>query len=173
MGFWKTEAGSVTGTQESAFTKEFKTIPDGSMALAKISAFKNDSYNGIDYLQITWKIVEGDFAGRNVFQKLKVFDSNEKAKLRALNMFMYLHKLFGIRPSEEAPTDRELEQFVQKIAGIKVRETEPNEYGKQYNWVSEVHNEKGFKSETADTTVVTHTNKQSNNNVNWQDDMPF
>jgi hypothetical protein len=164
MSFWETSAGKVTGTSDSAFIKSFKTIPDGTTALARINDFKYGGYNGEKYLQINWVLIEGDFAGKHIFHKLRVFDNDGKKRLRALNMFMYIHKLFGIRPAgNEAPTERELMQFTGKQAGLKIRETEQNEEGKQYNWVSEVHDEKGFESETAVNTVVTHVNRPKNN----------
>jgi hypothetical protein len=184
MSFWKSSAGEVLGTQESAFAKTFKNIPDGSTAVAKIHGFKNDGYNGDNYLKVDWVIAEGDFKGKHVFQKLKVFDSDEKKRLRALNMFMYMYKMYGISPSsDQAPTDNDLMKFVGKAAGIKIRETEPNEYGKQYNWVAEIHPAEGFKTETAVATVVTHVNKQKgslsyNPNTDWDanspsNDIPF
>lgn len=198
MSFWESELGEVTGKAEDAFTKDmFKTIPDGTMALAKIESFINVDYEGFKYLNIEWLLTDGDFKGFKVQQKLKVFggDKNDKdpAKTRhkALNMLKLLYQLFNIKPKHaNPPTDQDLASFTGKQAGLKIRETEPNEKGKQYNWISEVHKADGFKCETGISVVVTHINKQANHydqgpidsafyrnnnaqNGQYEDDIPF
>lgn len=165
-GFWESELGEITGNESDAFAKSFKQIPDGTMALAKIEAFKNqeNKETGFKYLQIDWILTDGDFKGQKVQQKLKVYggDSYDKdparTKHRSLNMFKLLYQLFKMKPRHaNAPTDEDLAFFHGKIAGLKIRETEPNDQGKQYNWVSEVHKGEGFKCETGVSIVVTHT----------------
>ncbi len=172
-GFWESELGEVTGNAADAFAKDmFKIIPDNTMALAKIESFTNQEYKdtGFKYLQVEWLLTDGDFKGQKVTQKLKVYGGDgydkdpAKTKHRALNMFKLLFQLFNMKPKHAgAPTDQDLALFNGKIAGIKIRETEPNLEGKQYNWVSEVHESQGFKSETGAHLVV-NVVKQSNNN---------
>ncbi len=169
-GFWDSELGEVTGSEADAFAKSFTQIPDGTMALARIDAFTNQEYKGFTYLQVDWVLTDGDFKGSKVQQKIKVFGGDEydkdsaKTRHRALNMLKLLYQLFKIKPTHTgAPTDKDLALFVNKIAGIQIRETEPNEKGKQYNWVSEVHKAEGFKCETGVALVVTHTVSQNQN----------
>lgn len=166
-GFWESEIGEITGNANDAFAKSFKQIPDGTSALAKIDSFTNQEYkdSGFKYMVVEWMIVDGDFKGAKVQQKLKVFggDSYDKdparTKHRALNMLKLLYQLFKIKPTHAGvPTDQDLASFVGKIAGIKIRETEPNAEGRQYNWVAEVHKSEGFKCETGISIVVTQTN---------------
>ncbi len=164
--FWESSVGEISGNASDAFAKSFKQIPDGTMALARIESFANAEYQGLKYLAIEWQLTDGDFKGQKVQQKLKVFggDSYDKdparTKHRALNMFKLLYQLFGMKPRHnDAPTDEDLSLFIGKIAGLKIRETEPNDQGKQYNWVAEVHDIKGFKCETGTSIVVTHVNK--------------
>lgn len=196
MSFWQSEIGEVTGKAADAFAKQFTQIPDGTMALAKIDLFINAEFQGLEYLLIEWLLIEGDYKGQKVQQKLKVYGGNysdkdpAKTKHRALNMFKLLFHLFNMKPKHaNDPTDQDLASFIGKIAGIKIRETKPNDDGKQYNWVSEVHDSKGFKSETGINIVMTHTNVQyaqtnepidsafnRNNNVQnteLADDIPF
>lgn len=164
--FWSSEIGEITGKSEDAFAKSFKLIPDGTMALAKINFFKNDEYNGNRYFSIEWILMDGEFKGNKVTQKIKAFDNDLKIKHRALNMMKLIYDLFKIKPtSSSSPTDEELSSFLNKIAGIRVRETEPNDEGKQYNWVSEVHVPEGFKCETGIKIVVTHKNIASNSPI--------
>ncbi|HEV7423865.1 MAG TPA: hypothetical protein VGO21_01620 [Candidatus Paceibacterota bacterium] len=157
MSFWQSDLGEISGNSAEAFVKSFRRIPDGTMALAKIDNFINAEYKGLAYLSIDWVLTEGDFKGQKVNQKLKVFDYDPKVKHRALNMFKLLYQLFNSKPqSANAPSDNELKFFIGKEAGIKIRETEPNDEGKQYNWVSEVHKSQGFKCETGVSVEIVH-----------------
>lgn len=166
-GFWESELGEVTGNAADAFAK-FKTqIPDGTMALARIESIVNDEYQGNKFIKIEWVLTEGDFRGASVDQKLKVYgdpmsNDSAKARHRALNMLKLIYQLYQCKPKHSGePTDQDLAVFVGKPAGIKIRETEPNDQGKQYNWVAEIHSTKDFKCETGVSVVVTHTNVQN------------
>ena len=160
MSFWKSTFGDITGKAEDAFAKSFKQIPDGTMALARIESFMNASYQDNRYLSIDWILTAGEFKGQKVNQKVKVFGDSrdkdpEKTRFRALNMLRLIYDLFGARPdSSLPPNDDDLSVFVGKEAGIKIRETEPNSEGRQYNWVSEVHPSKGFQCESGIKLVV-------------------
>lgn len=155
--FWISDLGEVTGKSEDAFAKQFTHIPDGTKALAKIESFTNQEYkdSGFKYLNIEWVLQDGDFKGQKINQKLKVYGGDQydkdpaKTRHRALNMLKLLYQLFNIKPKHtNPPTDQDLAIFSGKMAGIKIRETAPNEKGKSYNWVAEVHASQGFKSET-------------------------
>lgn len=194
MSFWESEVGEVTGKAEDAFAKSFTQIPDGTMALARIETFINAEYNGNRYLSIDWLLTDGDFKGAKVNQKLKVYGDpmakdSAKARHRALNMLKLIYQLYQVKPKHSNdPTDTDLAVFVGKAAGIKIRETEPNAEGKQYNWVAEIHEAKGFKCETGIKLVVTHTqvnpqndlfdnafsrNRQQAETQDLTDDIPF
>jgi hypothetical protein len=164
MSFWESELGEITGNPADAFAKSFTQIPDGTMASAKIESFMNAEYNGNKYLSIDWVLIDGDFKGAKVNQKLKVWGDQRdkdpaKTKHRALNMLKLIYQLYKLSPKHSgAPTDQDLSVFVGKVAGIQIRETEPDKQtGRQYNWVSEIHPAEGFKSETGVKLEVTHT----------------
>ncbi len=156
MSFWDSDLGALTGNAEDAFSKSFGLIPDGTTALARILSFKNDSFGGDKTFKIEWLLLEGDFKGQHTFQKIKAFDQEPKVRHKALNMMVLLFKLFGVnKPSSGLPpTDDELMAFVNKSAGIKIMETKPNDEGKVYNFVGEVHPSEGFKSVTGESRVV-------------------
>jgi hypothetical protein len=160
--FWISELGDVTGKPEDAFAKSFTQIPDGTMALAKIESFVNAEFNGNKYLSIDWMLTDGEFKGAKVNQKLKVWGDPRdrdpaKTRHRALNMLKLIYQLYNTKPKHAGdPTDQDLSVFIGKNAGIKIRETEPNDQGRQYNWVSEIHETKGFVCETGTSVVVTH-----------------
>lgn len=187
MSFWKSEMGEVTGNADQAFAKSFTQIPDGTKAVAKIKGFANQVYleKNFKYLAIEWELQSGDFKGQKVVQKLKVYGGDEydkdseKTRYRALNMLKLLYQLFNLKPNHYAePTDQDLAPFVGKIAGIKIRETAPNDKGRQYNWVSEVHKSEGFTTETgtglpvvAKASVKTDPHQAAP--TNDFDDIPF
>ena len=165
MSFWESELGAVTGSEADAFAKTFTQIPDGTLALAKIESFVNSEYNGNKFLTINWLLTDGDFKGNKVEQKLKVYGDpmskdSAKARHRALNMLKLIYQLYNVKPKHaNDPEDSDLAVFHGKMAGIKIRETEPDKNtGRQYNWISEVHDAKGFKCETGISVIVTHTN---------------
>jgi len=182
MSFWDSELGDVTGKPEDAYAKSYIQIPDGTLALAKIASFTNQEYKdtGFKYLNLEWVLQDGDFKGQKVQQKIKVYGGDHydkdpaKTRHRALNMLKLLYQLFNIKPKHtNPPTDQDLASFAGKIAGIKIRETEPNDKGKQYNWVAEVHPSQGFKSETgAGLPVIAHTSV-SNYSSSQKPEMPF
>ncbi len=161
--FWKSDLGDVTGNAEDAFAKSFKQIPDGTMALSKIESFKKTvDQNKNPFFNIEWLLTAGDFKGQKVNQKIKVWGDPRdkdpaKTRFRALNMLKLIYQLYDIKPKNgDEPTDQDLAIFVGKEAGIKIRETEPNDEGKQYNWVAEIHPAKGFVCETGIKLEITH-----------------
>lgn len=161
-GFWESSEGEVTGNPKDAFASMFKRVPDGTMALAEILSFTNQEHNGSKFLAIEWKLVEGEFADCKVTQKIRAFEGDSKKRHRALNMMKLIYQQMNVKPkSGDAPNDEDLSVFVGKRAGIKINETEPNQDGKQYNWVSEVHPSSGFKSKTGTSLVVEHVNSSS------------
>ncbi len=137
------------------------------MALARIDSFVNAEYQSNKYLTISWVLTDGDFKGAKVEQKLKVYGDPRdkdpaKTRHRALNMLKLIYQLYNTKPKHAGePTDQDLAVFLGKTAGIKIRETEPNEQGRQYNWVAEIHDVKGFKCETGVSVVVTHVNNST------------
>jgi hypothetical protein len=190
--FWESSLGEITGSAADAFAKSFTQIPDNTLAIARIDSFIKAEYQGNKYLSIDWILTDGDFKGSKVNQKLKVYGDpmskdSDKTRHRALNMLKLMYQLYSIKPSHSGePTDKDLHVFVGKTAGIKIRETEPNSEGKQYNWVSEIHEAKGFVCETGVSMVVTHTNvnhtnegletafsRNSSKKSDVEDDIPF
>ena len=178
MGFWDSNLGSLSGTAEDAFTKQFRKIPDNTTATAQVAAFTNEEFDGKKHLRVDWVITGGDFKGQHVFQKIHAFDTDDKRRHKALNMLMLLYKMFDLKPaSSEPPTNLELAVLVNKHSGIKIQETEPNDKGNTYNWVSEVHPVAGFKVETGLTIMVEHSpmidSAFGRNPIGLENDIPF
>lgn len=174
-GFWDSPLGSITGSANDAFVKDFTRVPNNTMALAKISDVTMPEFGSSQVIEIVWILQDTEYSGALVRQKLKCWDMDERARFRALNMLKYLYDLFGVEPLQWDPTVQDLMTFVGRRAGIRVLETKPNKDGKQYNWVSEVHNARDFKSASGkylETVVKTHVNGQYNT-VDMDADIPF
>lgn len=149
MSFWQSDFGDISGKPEDAFTQAFTpgNIPNDTMALAEIVKFTQKEYQGSEYYQIDWKLTDGDYKGRIVFQKLHCFDQDPKKRHKALNMMKMLYIMFTVKPKDGTPPlDADLKVFAGKKAGIKIQEWHSN--GKEGNWVSEVHPIAGFQSAT-------------------------
>lgn len=166
--FWKSGSGQLlTGNAEDAFLREFSLIPNNSCAIAKIATFanviKDNKFTGqVDkFINITWRILEGEFKNQEVTQKIKPFSGTNEAVDRALNMLKLIMTLCNFSPSHSsAPTDDDLKKMVGKTCGIKIREfAMPKNDGSglfEGNFVSEVHDAVGFKSETGIKMQITH-----------------
>lgn len=153
MSFWESEVGQITGKSADAFAKSFKIIPDDTQALAQIESFVlvDATRDKPACYEITWKIKDGEFIGRNVFQKIQAFDGDPKKKHRALNMLMYIFNLYKITPPTSTPLNGDLMQFVNKIAGIKIKEwsmVRGDGTLAEGNYISEVHPAADFKTVT-------------------------
>ena len=192
MSFWQSDLGEISGKAEDAFSPAFvDVIPDGTKATARIIKFFNEVNTKTNYrcLSIEWELMDGNFKGMHSRQKLKVIEPYPgdkdwpKTRHRALNMLTLIYNMFNIKPtSNDIPSDHDLSSFNGKIAGIVIRETKPNDEGKTYNYVSEVHPSQGFKAETGVKIEVTHsrTNIESAFSRNpsgidesLEDDVPF
>src|ERR1051326_7534496 len=145
MSFWLLSSGALpSGESKDAFSGNFGIIPDGTTALASIQKFILDESGKFPIFNITWKIVDGDYKGRVVFQKIHAFDEKPSKSDRAKNMLMLIFKLVDYKPSHDnVPNNDDLCPMQGKILGIKIQEYCTND-GKQGNYVSEVHPTKDF-----------------------------
>jgi len=185
MSFWQSQLGDVTGDPQFAYTKSINSrIPDNTLALARVESAINDTFMGEKLIKIEWVIIEGEFKDRIIFQKLKVFDSKPSTKHTALNMLKLLFTMFNVKPLnlDTPPTDQDLSQMLNKIAGIKIQEwfwPQGDGTVKSGNNISEVHSSVNFASVTGkakDVPLVPSKayNKQAEQVLNGlDDDVPF
>lgn len=195
MSFWQSGTGVIpTGTPEAAFLKDFSVIPNGTTALAKIVNFSNvdqeNKHTGHwdKYIQIIWKLTEGEYKGREVSQKIKCFSGTPESIDRNLNMLRLIMTLCQFSPTHQnAPTDPELKKMEGKACGIKIREWSlPKADGTgmaEGNFVSEVYDTKGFEAERGVKlepkpsplpvqSALSRNHKHANNTL-IDDDVPF
>jgi hypothetical protein len=176
----------ITGDPKNAFLQDFPVIPDGTMAKAilhdiDILEKNNPSYGYQKFIQITWKINDGDFFGREVRQKIKVFNGKPEQIDRALNMLKLVMNLCNHRFSHDGePSVQDLKGMIGKICGVKIKEWSfPKEDGSglftDINYVSEVHQAQGFNSEVGVKKVRVESafSRNAERGEKFDSDIPF
>lgn len=70
---------------------DFEPIPNNTQLKSVIDEAKWDSYNEESYISLRWSVLEGEFKGRKIYQKIRVLDvspqksGNAKAMLAAID----------------------------------------------------------------------------------------
>jgi hypothetical protein len=162
--FWSSGTGKMpTGKPEDAFVQSFTIIPEGTCAEALIKSFtlveKENKYSDRPdkFYQIVWKLCSGDFANREVTQKIKCFDGKPEQIDRALNMLKLIMQICDFKPTHAgAPQDMELIFMSNKILSIKIGEWSMPKKDMEGNHVREVWKSGELPTETGIKTVVTH-----------------
>ena len=132
MDFW----ADATGDEKDAFAGGFTLIPENTTAIAEIqTATLVDDKD--KYYEFTWQIIDGEHAGRKLWQKVQVFNKNADKAKRAKNMLMLLFRLCSITPPKGAPGDLDLMPFQGKLCSLLIRQWHIE--GKEGNYVAEVH----------------------------------
>lgn len=164
MSFWSSriEGQELTGKLEDCVLPEYENIPNNTTAPAQIKSFelvsKKVNDKDVDQYEIIWKIVQGDFKGREVTQKIKAFDDKDTIAQRALNMLKLIYTLCAHTPKHSnVPSNEDHRPMIGKILGIKIGEwsmprTNPKPDQSPFltgNHVTEVHPVNAdFKTET-------------------------
>ncbi len=187
MSFWTSGTGkSVSGKPEDAFVKDFKIIPDGTIANAYIRNIqlvnRDNKHTGEHerYYEIIWKITSDDFKNREVSQKIKCFSGTPESIDRNLNMLRLLMTLCEYDfQGDNAPNEVELIPMLGKFLSIKIREWQiPKRDGSgimEGNFVSEIYCLTdaepliGVKKSAVESALTRNTGMQSKPD----DDLPF
>jgi len=168
MSFWNSPTGQpITGSEKDAFIQDFTTIPEGTMAIGVIKSCtveekaETQYSDATKFINVIYKLADGDFKNREVTQKIKVYDGKPEAIHRNLNMLKLLMTLCGYDPSHDGePTNEDLANLHGKVLGLKIGEwSMPRADGSigEGNFVRELHPSAGFVCETGIKTEVVHT----------------
>lgn len=176
MSFWQGQADKqLTGSAEDSFNGGFSPIPAGTIVVAMIKSFElseNDGY--APRYQVKWKIADGEFKNREIYQNIFAFDSDIDRQYKAKNMMMRIYKLCGQKPSHSnAPTNEDLAVLQGKLCTIKI-DMYVGKDGKKRNSLAEVH-ESSYAPEQAQPDLFDSAlsrNKQATD-VSLEDDIPF
>lgn len=166
MSFWQSMSGTpIDGSAEHSHVGSFQVIPNNTTAPGQIVSAKLVMFNdGNQVYQVSYKLVDGDFKGCIVRQKIDCFSHESKKRDRAVNMLMRLFKLCDFKPLHSGePTGQDLLNLQNKIIGLKIQEWSQDD--KEGNWISEIHKvdsdfviETGKKQEHAYTSVAAAAN---------------
>ncbi len=141
MSFWQGQAGkTLTGSAEDSFSGGFTPIPDGTIAVAMVQSFELSENDGFDpRYQVKWKIADGDFKNRQIFQNIFAFDKDPERAEKAKNMLMRIYKLCSHQPTHSnAPTNADLAPMQGSLCTIKIGMYVGKD-GKKRNSLEEVH----------------------------------
>ncbi len=166
MSFFAQEALNEvkSGSYDS---NSFETIPDNTKALAIISAaeWREANEYGAKHISLTWEIVEGEFKGRKVFQKIKLFETDKAKALKAQKMLIAIDANCkgAIVKAGVEPTQQGLQSLLHSPMYIMIKEYEMN--GNKGNWICAVSARTATPTPTPTEPVL--------NTADSPDEMPF
>ena len=117
----------------------FEPIPDGTKAKAAIDEAKWDSYQEETYISLRWAILEGEFKGRKVYQKVRISDASPQKAENAMAMLVAIDANAGgaIYAAGVKPDDMSLSiNLMNKPMIIRLATWEIND--SKGNWVNAV-----------------------------------
>jgi len=125
---------------------ELEPIPAKTQALAYIEDIKWTDYEGDEYINVQWKILKPtEYKGRVIFQKIKVRETDDKKREKAIRMLMAIdHNAKGglVELGIEPTTEQLKAKLTNKpmIIMLQVWQMEDAQTGelKKGNWVSAV-----------------------------------
>jgi hypothetical protein len=139
MSFWNLSDNTTAKAETTFDMGGGSVIPDNTNCKAVIDEAKWDEYQGVRNINLRWEVVDGEFKGRKVFQKVRVHDSDSKKADKARRMLAAIDANCGgnLMKKTAEPTDADLMgNLMYKPMVIKVMVWEID--GKQGNWISSV-----------------------------------
>lgn len=173
MGFWNLSDGKAVGSKsEFELGGGFEVIPDGSRVLAAVEECKDDQWEGERFFNLKWRILEGEYKNRIIFQKLKVFSSKEKQRDNAITMLAAIDANAGgkLMASGKEPTDFAIASALANrpmILLLRVWESEDKQ--KTGNYVAGVFSRQQTKASTAPKQSA----PSSEQTMDFDSDVPF
>lgn len=169
MSFWDLSDGAQAQQQTSFVAmEEIKPIPSGTVCKAIISEAKWTSYMGEEYIDLTWKVIDGTYKNRNIFHKVRVNSEDAKKADKAKKMLAAIATNAGgeLFIVQGIPSDADLARcLTMKPMAIKLQVWSMNDDAtgetKTGNWVSAVS-----ESQAADLAAQSAPAAE-------QDDIPF
>ena len=162
MSFFTLSDNTVALPADTFKETAIEPIPSNTNAPAIIEGAEWKEYEGDNYINLTWAIVDGEYKGRKVFQKLRVEDASPQKRDRALKMLSAIDSNCGgyLRQLGAKPSDIDLKmRLSNKPMTIKVEIWEIND--KSGNWVSAIAPINAIQqTEPAPATII-------------EDDIPF
>lgn len=176
MSFFNPEALAVGKDFEAG--NGFELIPANTKALAMISNAEwrdADQHNG-RYINLTWDIVEGEFKGRKVFHKVKLFDADKAKVLRAQKMLIAIDANCKgvIAAAGVEPTLQGLQSLLHSPMYILINVYTPKDpNAKPVNWIAAVSERKRGRQQQPQQQAAPAAQSQEPSVSFDEGDIPF
>jgi hypothetical protein len=129
-GMEKAKLGEFAGT-------EIELIPKGTQLLAYIEDASIETFNGEKFIELKWRVNKpAEYANRMIFQKLRIWDADQKKRNRAMLMLAAIDANSGgvIASQAREPDDALLSRaLLNKPMIVKVEIWDID--GKSGNWI--------------------------------------
>jgi len=150
-GFWNTsENKPVQASNDFEVTTALEPIPSNELLRSIITEAKWAEYQGDEYINARWDVIEGEYKGRVLFQKIRVKDASDKKRDKAIQMLAAIDANAGgkLMSSGKEPTDVAMMQHLcNKPMVIRVRiwsmEDEVTKEVRTGNWIDGVFSASG------------------------------
>lgn len=173
MGFWNLSDGkAVESKSEFELDGGFEVIPDGSRVLAAVEECKDDQWEGERFFNLKWRILEGEYKNRIIFQKLKVFSSKEKQRDNAITMLAAIDANAGgkLMASGKEPTDLAIASaLANRPMILLLRVWESDDKQKTGNYVAGVFG----RQQTKATPAPKQSASSNEPPMDFEEDVPF
>ena len=124
---------------------DFAPIPENSKLHAYISEAKWETHNDERYINLKWDVINGEFKGRKLFQKVRVNDTDSAKRDKAIRMLAAIDTNCGgkLQQLGTEPDDMNLAvSLMQKPMFIIVGVWELDDKSKSGNWIKAVSSAK-------------------------------
>ncbi|MDU7405678.1 MAG: hypothetical protein E7L15_17700 [Citrobacter portucalensis] len=174
--FWNLSDGKTAESKSDfEFGGGFELIPDGTRVLAAVEECKDDEWEGERFFSLKWRILDGEYKNRIIFQKLKVFSQKEKQRDNAITMLAAIDANAGgkLMSSGKEPTDFAIASALANrpmILLLRIWESEDKK--KTGNYVAGVFGRQQTKASSAPKQTA-KPDTQPEPPVDYSDDVPF
>lgn len=141
MNFWNLSDNTQVGDSTEFESMNNEPIPANTNLKSVIEQAEWKSYEGENYINLQWSVIDGQYKGRKVFQKVKVNEPDEKKRDKAIRMLAAIDANCGgkLRASGQMPDDGQLMgALVNRPMVIKVLVWESEDKSMSGNWVVKV-----------------------------------
>ena len=188
--FWTKSTGETvsktTATADYQAQTDLPPIPDKTVVRAAITQIKWDMFtkdspdgktkNGERYINARWDVIDGEYAKRVIFQKIKVGSEGEKTRDNALDMLAAIDMNASggkMMTLGREPSDMELMSILSsKPMHIRLRVWTSQDKTLSGNWIDAVSSAKGGKKPAANVTTAPIVQPEEPA-VDYDDDIPF
>ena len=177
-GFWNLSDGKEVESKSDFELGNggFEPIPDGTRVLASVEECKDDEWEGERFFSLKWRVLDGEFKNRIIFQKLKVFSEKEKQRDNAITMLAAIDANAGgkLMSSGKEPTDFAIASALANrpmILLLRIWESEDKK--KNGNYVAGVFSRQKTKASSAPKQQKAAQQPQAEPPMDFDDDIPF